>query len=80
MDNLKKLYQLLVSNNYLEDAKRLSEIISDVEVGASEMTKKRIVAMCNPKYLGDYNIKEFENVYEWWNFLSQIKSEVEEMN
>ena len=28
--------------------------------------------MCNPKYLGDLNIAEFDSVYEWWNFLENI--------
>lgn len=29
----------------------------------------------NPKYLGDYNTKEFENVYEWWNLLIRYTKE-----
>lgn len=30
-----------------------------------KMQKKRLIAMCNPRYLGNLNIEEFDNVYEW---------------
>ncbi len=38
----------------------------------SEIAKKRLIAMCNPRYLGNLNIAEFDNVYDWWNFLGEI--------
>ena len=39
----------------------------DITKADSENAKKRLIAMCNPRYLGSLNIEEFDNVYEWWN-------------
>ena len=46
----------------------------DITKADSENAKKRLIAMCNPRYLGNLNIEEFDNVYEWWNFLADISS------
>jgi hypothetical protein len=40
---------------------------------------KRLIAMCNPRYLGNIIIKEFSNAYEWWNFLGEISEEARDM-
>ena len=46
----------------------------DITKEDSENAKKRLIAMCNPRYLGNLNIAEFDSVYEWWNFLADISS------
>ena len=46
----------------------------DITKANPENAKKRLIAMCNPRYLGNLNIDEFDNVYEWWNFLADISS------
>lgn len=79
-DKLVQLYDFLINNGYVEDAKRIKELMDEVSNGATEMTKKRLVAMCNPRYLGNLNIKEFDNVYKWWNFLSSISEDAKKMN
>lgn len=34
--------------------------------------------MCNPRYLGNLYIKEFPDPYKWWNFLAEIKNQLNE--
>ena len=46
--------------------------MQDITKEDSENARKRLIAMCNPRYLGNLNIAEFDNVYEWWNFLGEI--------
>ena len=43
----------------------------------SELSIKKIKAMCNPRYLGNLYIKEFPDPYKWWNFLAEIKKSIE---
>lgn len=78
-EKLVRLYNLLISNSYTEDAKRIEQIMEEIAGGATEITIKKLIAMCNPKYLGDLNVKEFTNAYEWWNFLSSISKEAEKI-
>lgn len=72
---LELLRDYLKKNGYEDDSKRIEEIMHDITGKNSENAKKRLIAMCNPRYLGNLNIAEFDNVYEWWNFLAEISSE-----
>lgn len=74
---LELLRDYLKKNGYEDDSKRIEEIMHDITKEDSEIAKKRLIAMCNPRYLGDLNIAEFDSVYDWWNFLGKIASEVE---
>lgn len=74
-ENLNKLYDYLINNGYKDDANRIKDIQSDLVSSEKEMAVKRLVAMCNPRYLGNLVIKEFEDVYQWWNFLGKIAEE-----
>lgn len=65
---LELLCNYLKKNGYEDDSKRVEEIMHDITKADSENAKKRLIAMCNPRYLGSLNIEEFDNVYEWWNF------------
>ncbi len=76
---LQKLYEYLLNNNYLSDAKRIKEITYEIEKGRPDLAKDWLIAMCHPRYLGDLYIKEFNSVYEWWNFLSEISDEIKKM-
>ena len=71
---LELLCNYLKKNGYEDDSKRVEEIMHDITKADSENAKKRLIAMCNPRYLGNLNIEEFDNVYEWWNFLADISS------
>lgn len=71
---LELLCDYLKKNGYEDDLKRVEEIMHDITKEDSEDAKKRLIAMCNPRYLGNLNIAEFDNVYEWWNFLADISS------
>ena len=71
------LCEYLKKNGYEKDAKVVEEITCDILKKNSMDAKKRLVVMCNPRYLGDLKIAQFKNVYDWWNFLSKISSEVE---
>ena len=79
INNLNKLHQLLISNNYLDAAEKVEEIIEGIQLEEKESFKHRLVLMCHPKYLGDYYISEFDSVYDWWNFSEEIKKEVESL-
>lgn len=71
---LELLCDYLKKNGYEDDSKRVEEIMHDITKEDSENAKKRLIAMCNPRYLGNLNIVEFDNVYDWWNFLGEIAS------
>ncbi|MDE7435424.1 MAG: hypothetical protein K2N01_06355 [Lachnospiraceae bacterium] len=72
IEKLSQLYKILVNNEYYQDAERIKELMNEIAEGATDTTEKRLIAMCNPRYLGNLNIKEYESVYEWWNFLGSI--------
>ena len=79
MENkLKKLYNYLVDNNYTEDASRIEVILDEYLQNneLSDLSKKRLSAMCNPWYLGNLYIKELSDPYKWWNFLAEIKKNI----
>ena len=71
---LELLRDYLKKNGYEDDSKRIEEIMHDITDKNSQNAKRRLIAMCNPRYLGNLNIAEFDNVYEWWNFLAEISS------
>lgn len=71
---LELLCDYLKKNGYEDDSKKVEEIMHDITKANSENAKKRLIAMCNPRYLGNLNIDEFDNIYEWWNFLADISS------
>lgn len=81
---MKKELQLLCyylrKNGYDDDSRRVEEIMHDITNNNSEIARERLIAMCNPRYLGDLNIKEFDNIYEWWNFLSDISLKAEKQD
>ena len=79
MENkLKKLYNYLVDNNYTEDASRIEVILDEYLQNneLSDLSKKRLSAMCNPRYLGNLYIIELSDPYKWWNFLAEIKKNI----
>ena len=79
MENkLKKLYNYLVDNNYTEDASRIEVILDEYLQNneLSDLSKKRLSAMCNPRDLGNLYIKELSDPYKWWNFLAEIKKNI----
>ncbi|WP_440451212.1 hypothetical protein [Ruminococcus intestinalis] len=79
MENkLKKLYNYLVDNNYTEDASRIEVILDEYLQNneLSDLSKKRLSAMCNPRYLGNLYIKKLSDPYKWWNFLAEIKKNI----
>jgi hypothetical protein len=80
MANMKEklaiLYNYLESNNHMQDASMIAKILDEYDKsgGLSELSIKKIKAMCNPIYLGNLYIKEFSDPYKWWNFLTEIKN------
>lgn len=77
---LQLLFYYLRQNGYDDDSRRVEEIMHDITNDNSEIARKHLIAMCNPRYLGDLNIKEFDNIYEWWNFLSDISLKAEKQD
>lgn len=78
-DSLKRLRDFLYDNNYTQEALCISDAITEYEKNGflSEFSIKKIKAMCTPKYLGNLYIKEFQDPYEWWNFLAEIKNSID---
>ena len=78
-EKLSKLNEYLMKNNHAQDASRVEVILNELvqNHSLSGLSKKRLSAMCNPRYLGNLYIKEFSDPYEWWNFLAEIKKEIE---
>ena len=54
----------------------INEIIKEYENEnkLSDLSAQKLIVMCNPKYLGNYYIREFDDLYKWWNFLAEIVS------
>lgn len=78
-DSLNRLRDFLYDNNYTQEALCISDAITEYEKNGflSEFSIKKIKAMCTPKYLGNLYIKEFQDPYEWWNFLAEIKNSID---
>ena len=77
-DKLTRLQEYLLNNGYEQDAKRIGGILEEYlkEDQLSELSARKLIAMCNPKYFGNFYIREFNNTYEWWNFLSEVVSDI----
>lgn len=45
-----------------------------MKIKLSDLSAQKLIVMCNPKYLGNYYIREFDDLYKWWNFLAEIVS------
>ena len=73
---LELLCNYLKKNGYEDDSKRVEEIMHDITKADSENAKKRLIAMCNPRYLGNLNIEEFDNVYDWQIYLQRQKVKI----
>lgn len=75
-DKLLKLHDYLLSNGYIKDADRIYSILEEYENEnkLSDLSAQKLIVMCNPKYLGNYCIREFDDLYKWWNFLAEIVS------
>jgi len=75
-DKLLKLHDYLLSNGYIKDADRIYSILEEYENEnkLSDLSAQKLIVMCNPKYLGNYYIREFDDLYKWWNFLAEIVS------
>ena len=78
-EKISKLYEYLVNNDHIQDASRVEMILNEYiqNNSLSELSKKRLSAMCNPRYLGNLYIKEFSDPYMWWNFLAEIKRDIQ---
>ena len=53
---LELLCDYLKKNGYEDDSKKVEEIMHDITKANSENAKKRLIAICNPRYLGNLNI------------------------
>lgn len=75
-DKLLKLHDYLLSNGYIKDADRIYSILEEYENEnkLSDLSAQKLIVMCNPKYLGNCYIREFDDLYKWWNFLAEIVS------
>ena len=75
-DKLLKLHDYLLSSGYIKDADRIYSILEEYENEnkLSDLSAQKLIVMCNPKYLGNYYIREFDDLYKWWNFLAEIVS------
>ena len=75
-EKLTILYNYLKNNDHMQDANRIAKILDEYDKNGdlSELSIKKIKAMCNPRYLGNLYIKEFPDPYKWWNFLAEIRS------
>lgn len=64
-DKLLKLHDYLLSNGYIKDADRIYSILEEYENEnkLSDLSAQKLIAMCNPKYLGNYYIREFDDLY-----------------
>ena len=53
-DKLLKLHDYLLSNGYIKDADRIYSILEEYENEnkLSDLSAQKLIAMCNPKYLG----------------------------
>jgi hypothetical protein len=78
-ENLYRLYEYLSNNGYKDDAKRVLEIKENLTKTEDKTSIKRLIAMCNPRYLGELEIKDFKDVYQWWNFLGMISEEAKKL-
>lgn len=77
-EKLSELYEYLINNDHTQDADRVKKILDEYTQNndLSELSKKKLTAMCNPKYLGSLYVKEFSDPYMWWNFLAEIRGEI----
>lgn len=59
-DKLLKLHDYLLSNGYIKDADRIYSILEEYENEnkLSDLSAQKLIVMCNPKYLGNYYIRE----------------------
>lgn len=76
-DIVEELYRYLITNDKAEDASRIQDIKNSLKNGNvldNKQSLRRLVAMCSVKYLGDVDIKEFDNPNDWWNFLSKVSA------
>ena len=78
-ETLTLLYNYLKNHDHMQDANRIAKILDEYDKNGdlSELSIKKIKAMCNPRYLGNLYIKEFPDPYKWWNFLAEIKKSIE---
>ena len=81
-EKLLKLHEYLVNNMHTQDASRIELILDEYIQNnhLSNLSKKKIKAMCNPRCLGSLYVKEFSDPYVWWNFLAEIKKEIEQQD
>lgn len=78
---IEQLYDYLINNGNNADANRINEVKKSLQEDGVEKKQqlKRLIAMCSVKYLGDTNIKEFENPYDWLNFLGNISEQAKKV-
>ena len=81
-DKLLKLHDYLLSNGYIKDADRIYSILEEYENEnkLSDLSAQKLIAMCNPKYLGNYYIREFDDLYKWWNSLAEYSFRILDNN
>lgn len=81
IEEIKELASYLTKNNYEDDAKRLLAIVEELseEDDKQKLALKRLTMMCNPRYLGNLVINEFNDSYKWWNYLGAIAKHAEEL-
>lgn len=77
-DKLIKLQEYLCNNGYKQDADRIGSILEEYSNGnqLSVVSANKLIAMCHPKYFGNFYIREFDDTYKWWNFLSEVLSDI----
>lgn len=78
MEELLKLRDCLINNNYNQEADTISEMIDEINENGklSNNSRELLISMCHPRYLGDLLVKEYNNQYDWWRFLSEIRRKI----
>lgn len=84
IEKLKQTSYHLINNGRNTEANELEDIImklQDTNISRPELEelKKKIISRCDIRWLGDIQIKEIGNPYEWWNILGGIKSLAEKL-
>ena len=76
---LLELHDYLINNGYYKYAEQISDIIKGYEEKneLSDISKRKLQAMCNQRNFGNLYIKEFKTPYEWWNYLDEIIMNIE---
>ena len=75
---LLELHENKIKNGYDKYAEQITDIIKEYKKKElSDISKRKLQAMCNQRAFGNLYIKEFKTPYEWWNYLNEIIMNIE---